>query len=136
MSRSKVYELNYTETSRLLEAFKEHISSKKHCGSYNLDILLKLQHNKTILYLQPTEDEIPTCDSNDLPEPLISDETEPTLQEIEEHKIYEERKLRELEAREEALNTAARKKQQIAMQRVELETRLVTGEQPKGKRHK
>lgn len=76
MSRSKVYELNYTETSRLLEAFKEHISSKKHCGSYNLDILLKLQHNKTLLYLQPTEDEIPTCDSNDLPEPLISDDND------------------------------------------------------------
>ena len=55
----EVEELNYTDTSRLIEAFKDYIS-KGHSCKYNLDLLLKLERNKRVLYDEPSE----TADCN------------------------------------------------------------------------
>jgi hypothetical protein len=59
---SKKYEvesLNYTDTSRLIDAFKDYIYNG-HANKYNLDLLLKLERNKRILYDIPTESEMNT----------------------------------------------------------------------------
>lgn len=41
--------LNYTDTSRLIEAFEEYIEKGKNC-KYNLDLLSKMKRNKETLY--------------------------------------------------------------------------------------
>lgn len=55
----KVEELNYTDTDRLIDAFKDYIYNG-HANKYNLELLLKLERNKRILYDEP--DEIADCE--------------------------------------------------------------------------
>jgi hypothetical protein len=52
----EVEPLNYTDTSRLLEAFTEYLGAKEgKIGTYNLELLRKLERNKRILYDEPRE---------------------------------------------------------------------------------
>jgi hypothetical protein len=51
----EVEPLNYTDTSRLIEAFTKYLGMKEGAiGTYNLELLRKLERNKRILYDTPT----------------------------------------------------------------------------------
>jgi hypothetical protein len=50
----KLEELNYSDTVRLIEALKYHIYNRDN-NMYNLDLLLKLERNKRILYETPSD---------------------------------------------------------------------------------
>lgn len=57
----QVEALNYTDTSRLLEAFTLYLGSKEGAiGTYNLELLRKLERNKQILYGEGGENEANT----------------------------------------------------------------------------
>lgn len=59
---SKNYEvenLNYTDTNRLIEALKIYIN-KGHVCEYNLDLLLKLERNRRVLF-DSTPQEYDAC---------------------------------------------------------------------------
>lgn len=58
----EVEDLNYTDISRLIDAFKDYIS-KGNNSKYNLDLLLKLERNKRVLYDEPTESDCSTSAS-------------------------------------------------------------------------
>lgn len=60
--KPKLESLNYTDTSRLIEAFIEYIYHG-HNNTYNLELLLKLERNKRILYETPDDGDIPECQS-------------------------------------------------------------------------
>ena len=58
MKKYEVEPLNYTDTSRLIEAFTQYLGAKEgKIGTYNLELLRKLERNKRILYDEPTESE-------------------------------------------------------------------------------
>lgn len=52
MKKYEVEPLNYSDTSRLIEAFINHIYNGN-SNKYNLELLLKLERNKRILYDAP-----------------------------------------------------------------------------------
>lgn len=54
----EVEDLNYTDTCILIDALKDYINKAKP-GTYSIDLLLKLERNKIVLYDTPKEDEIP-----------------------------------------------------------------------------
>lgn len=61
MKKYEVEALNYTDTSRLIEAFTQYLGAREgKIGTYNLELLCKLERNKRILYDMPTESDVPT----------------------------------------------------------------------------
>lgn len=51
MKNYEVESLNYSETSRLLEAFTKYLGTQEgKTGSYNIKLLRKLERNKRVLY--------------------------------------------------------------------------------------
>jgi hypothetical protein len=55
MKKYEVEPLNYTDISRLIEALTHHLGEKEgKIGTYNLELLRKLERNKRILYDVPT----------------------------------------------------------------------------------
>lgn len=58
MKEYKVESLNYTDTVRLIDAFEKYLAAKEGAiGTYNLQLLRKLERNKRVLYDEPTEAE-------------------------------------------------------------------------------
>lgn len=58
MKRYEVEPLNYTDTSKLIEAFTHFLGKKEgKIGTYDLELLRKLERNKRVLYDEPTESE-------------------------------------------------------------------------------
>ena len=55
----EVEKLNYTDTCILINALKDFIN-KGGPGKYSIDLLLKLERNKRVLYDTPKEDEAVT----------------------------------------------------------------------------
>jgi hypothetical protein len=56
MKKYDVEPLNYTDTVRLIEAFTKYLGTKEgKIGTYNLELLCKLERNKRVLYDEPTE---------------------------------------------------------------------------------
>lgn len=56
----EVESLNYTDTCILIDALKDHINKGKP-GKYSIDLLLKLERNKRVLYdTTPKDDEAVT----------------------------------------------------------------------------
>jgi len=56
MKKYDVEPLNYTDTSLLIESFTKYLGTKEgKIGTYNLELLRKLERNKRILYDEPTE---------------------------------------------------------------------------------
>jgi hypothetical protein len=52
----KVEELNYTDTDRLIEALTYYLGTREgKIGTYNLELLRKLERNKRILFDTPDE---------------------------------------------------------------------------------
>lgn len=61
----KIEELNYTDTSRLIEAFELYLGSKEgKIGTYNLGLLRKLERNKRVLYDTPDENTMECANPN------------------------------------------------------------------------
>lgn len=60
MKEYKVESLNYTDTSRLIEALIDWIYQGNK-NKYNLELLLKLERNKRILYDTVTEGDVAEC---------------------------------------------------------------------------
>lgn len=56
MKKYEIEPLNYTDTSRLIEAFTQYLGAKEgKIGTYNLELLRKLERSKRILYDELTE---------------------------------------------------------------------------------
>jgi len=56
MKKYEIEPLNYTDTSKLIEALTQYLGAKEgRLGTYNLELLCKLERNKRILYDEPTE---------------------------------------------------------------------------------
>jgi hypothetical protein len=54
MKKYEVEPLNYTDVNRLIEAFTLYLGAKEgSVGTYNLELLCKLERNKRILYDEP-----------------------------------------------------------------------------------
>jgi hypothetical protein len=58
VKKYEVEPLNYTDISRLLEAFTHYLGTiEGKIGTYNLELLRKLERNKRVLYDVPEEHE-------------------------------------------------------------------------------
>jgi hypothetical protein len=58
VKKYEVEPLNYTDTIRLIEAFTQHLGTREgKIGTYNLELLCKLERNKRVLYDEPTNEE-------------------------------------------------------------------------------
>ena len=58
---AKKYEVesyNYTDTTILIDAMKEHLNKEGKPGKYAIELLLKLERNKRVLYDIPSTNEI------------------------------------------------------------------------------
>lgn len=53
----EVEALNYTDTTILIDAMKDYINKEGRSGKYAIDLLLKLERNKRVLYDIPTDSE-------------------------------------------------------------------------------